>query len=417
MPRIAWFSPIHKSSFSRSAILSAEVVPLLLKRCWDVELFLDDRGYKSRADIESEYPELVGRTYSYLRAFERDRVQPFDAMIYHLEDAEDVRYSQIALGMAPNWAVLHDSHLLYDPRLKPSLGRTKLFSVFDSGRSSLIRGDYPQAGLEVLEMPMRVKHGIVRQAALREQCGFDVDGPIVGCFGASLEENHCMSVLEALALSSERLSDLNPGLNFCWLVTSAAEQELAEYWLSRSCFASEAIHGNESSSNLVRAKMCVRMVSDRVELAQCMGCFDAGVSLVSVTRASFGIRPFVIQGFGAGLPMVVSDCGAAEDLPESVVLKVGLGVSEIPTIAKFLERILTDAEFKDALQTSILGYVRDVLYPEAVVADLESSFLAHREELAEGLGQWRGQVDAAKVDLWRRSGADIGERLREICGV
>ena len=400
MNRIAWFSPVNSSSIGRSSIYSEYVVPSLLKRGWDIEVFVDDHQLSVLEGEGTKGGSYTGiTTYHYLRAAERDRVRSFDAMVYHLEDCAETRYVQFAVGLCPSWVFVHDSHLLFSDELKSALQEVKVFSVFDSSRDNYIRDQFRSTALEFSEMPIPSSKYIKSTVSSPIGNPPTVKFPLVGqlsapkaiaCFGSSIEENHCLSVLEAFALLAEMRNKSEIQIEFCWIVFSSEEEAKVRRIIAQSWFAD-------------RSDLVVRLISDREELEKHLSGTIAAIALDSLSYSSFGLRPFVLLCMSCGLPVILSDCGPAEDLPSSVVLKIPLGVGEATLMARLLERVISDERFSSSIRNSLTEYLENVSYPDAVIADFEATFCRQKQALSDGINDWRNRVRGARNDLVRRS--------------
>ena len=97
--RVAWFSPLRLKGAHRTSVsgyVTDTLLPYLSQKL-DIEIFHE--GFDSYEGIP---------TFHYLRAFERDRVKPFDIFFHQVEDGESLRFTRFSMAQYPGITLFHD---------------------------------------------------------------------------------------------------------------------------------------------------------------------------------------------------------------------------------------------------------------------------------------------------------------------
>ena len=337
-PRLAWFSPLPFSEewAGDSAWFSEQILPLLRDR-FDIELF------HNSFDIWREYP-----TYHYLTAADRQRAQPYDAFVYQVEDSRRTDFARMHLGLIPGVVLFHsyllssdgpepmlnspwrdvvrhyqDGQVGWPDRMKTQPKDSKLalresglalVSIFSSERDI---GEYRRLHQEQL-LPERTEGAWylpVPVPAFSRSLDDAVSGQkkkVLFC-GPARIESRVHKLLEAL-------SPVQEALELCWLVAEE-DKERAQGLLDEFAIRSVQLHTGLNPQRY------------QEQLSRAWAAVHTRFSVFGHTS------PYLELSLMAGVPVLVTDFGAAEHLPDSVVFKIPPGDQESLYMRAVLQRV------------------------------------------------------------------------------
>lgn len=345
LPRIAWFSPLHRpgeDNASIAAYCSGHLVPLL-RESFNIDLYT--RGF---GDYE------LGPTHQYLSAFERDRSQPYDILFYQVDDSIYTRFLRVHMGQMPGMVWFHDIvFTTFGP--EPILNSPWQAAV--SGFHSK-QPEWPERGEEI---PQVGPYGF-RESAYAAQCLFSNPTglaefrrnvktsltqqlvPAPACLPMPVDprlEKTSAGFTGTIAFAGpprieqrihkilEALRGLEGDYKFIWLLDStekaAAEELLREFGISQA--------------TLIIGRSPKRWA----EIAA--GADIAVHTLFSVYGQP---DPYLAQSLVLGLPCIVSRFGATEYLPDALVFKVQAGNTEATEMQYILRAIFSARGFDRA---------------------------------------------------------------------
>lgn len=396
--RVAWFSLFPEDvPASVSAYASSVLIPQL-EREFDLTLFSRRAG------------DFNGRPVShYLSAFRHHQENPFDICFYHFEDRREADFVRLHLGLLPGVIWFHDFFLTSDgpePILNSSWEDT--VSRFHDASVSWPAHDkeytrerplaHREAGLAQLclfsnprdhaEFRRLVNHGLSINAD-RSRRSFYLPHPVrsavfeaaqprataVAFCGSTRVETRPHKLLGAV-------SKLHTPRKLLWFLTegsvSEAEAMLREY----------AIRDAE----IIRATT----VTQWAEVVS-----HAGVAVHSRFSVFGQPSPYLFISLAAGVPVITTNFGAAEGLPEGVVIKVAAGETEATEMQLALDSI--DTPRGNAIGKAGRDFARDVCDERDVAQNLSAVLRQELPLLRLQRERWESLERAARSELLREA--------------
>ncbi len=375
MRRIAWFSLVGDENAFRTAFYSREMIPRL-KDQFEIELFIGDEDYKKLGEGESSHDIFGVKAYHYLRAYLRNLEDPFDCIVYHLEDhprADFVRNSSL---VEPGIIFAHDIEF-HDPLAYIHPGKDDLIPVStlnfpgsvivcNNGQAvSLVKAPSVDGKVALTPLPIQREESdaILRYRkqgqALLEKAASE---RVIGFVGREAIEERVLHTLEAVTLLLEKDSQLLP----VWLVFSELEKQKAEQLV-----------GSLSLSKALSKKLQIVFPQTREELLSLLAAVDLFCHLRFDT--AHALSHWVLQAMAVQTPVIVSNVGAATELPMGVALKVVPGEGESVALAYTIKEALSNSALYESLQKQALSYLELVHDPGLIKADFETLIETYQE--------------------------------------
>ena len=421
--RVAWFSVLNtdkaKPSGSASAYFTDQVLPALSSQ-FEVELFHDSHS------ILAGYP-----TFHYLMAWRRHRLKPFDAFFYQIEDLEQANFSRIHAGLVPGVTLFHDFALAHD--LPECLHNSPWKSVVDR----FIKGshvawptrnlDYPQ------EIPLAVREASMSLLPLFTsernviEYGRNVSSRLIASATAAVTQiPHAMCLpypvdFEFLAScdNPDTLADSSSPLRigFCGSpriehrahkLLHALSQLECSYrlvWLidENECGEARALAQEYRISD-------IEFVSQRspYRWKQLVRSLDVAVHLLFSAFGQTG--PYLQISMARGLPCIVTNFGAEQGLPESVVFKTTPGDREAVEILETLRFVSKELPLHQ-LANRTREFSREFFERSTVTREFESLFSVYARYLRNMLREWEQFEQSAVQSCVGESRACFEKRL------
>lgn len=372
--RIAWFSPLPPTP-SGIAAYSAELLPLLAVRGHEVDTFTVKTA-----------PDYVWKR----------RRAPYDVTVYQLGNASWHDYMWAYLFRYPGLVVLHDAQLhqaralaltrrwvprpddyieefranhpeapidvtnlviaglggsLYQlwPMIRLVVERARLTVVHSQMLKADLEQRYPVARFEHVAMgvrdPLENAMDDSRQQSIRERHRIPLDATIVAAFGGVTPEKRIDVLLRAVG----SLADRHPKLHVM-LVGQAADhfdvRREAERWrIADRVHLTDYVADEDLAAYLLAADFCacMRWPSNGETSASWLRCLAAGRATIVTDLAHLGDVPMLDPRGWRRIDTFTPD-------PTRVPIAVSVElIDEVHSLELALDRLATDAPFRDAL--------------------------------------------------------------------
>lgn len=398
--RMAWFSPLNlagDTTTSAAAYVSELLLPRL-KQHFEIELF--HNSFKKHQDFP---------THHFLSAFKRDQKKPFDIFFYQLEDNDLSRFLRIAVGLHPGVIWYHD--LLYsNDGPEPILNSpwepvvNKFFnsdlSWPDRGNEYFKKGPFGarEAGLGVLSLFSSVRdlgeymRQLSRSLLLRNEellTASYLPWPVDLKALKNMKSEKFNLALRASTQIEGRTHKLFQALN-------GFKHDYKLKWLV-----------DESELSLARA-----MLDEFSVQAQLI--VDRGVSswITLLNEASVALHPrFTVYGQGgpymaasiaSGAPVISTNFGDVETLPDSIVFKISPGDYEAAEITALLNELYNSWKAQDGkidLKSAAQAYSEEFYDHYAVADELVTLLKRSTPGLKSFNEKWRRYSQEARESL------------------
>ncbi|MCC6219723.1 MAG: glycosyltransferase [Deltaproteobacteria bacterium] len=444
MIRVAWFSPIAENNMLRSAAFTRRVLEKLGLH-FDVELFIDDSDW-SQLLIDGKLTPIMGvSVFPYQVAFLRNEIEPFDAFVYHMEDAPECAFVKTMLAMWPGIVFFHD--LAFNSLELALLGHAttetalnaKMVEMFGDNAPRL--GDWQARGwpievfsscypmgweqiksAEVLvlssEAALRaiancnlstktetcavpvdvIKDGFVRMSRRRHRRSLDISSEafMVGFQGTHKVRDRIHAALEGFALfkreviaaSDSETDNEKNALWFLWIVGSAEEERDAEDLVeSKARIYPELQTGVIIATADLDATVLSLLSAVDVMLAMSFSPLSPAVPLVAY------------EAFARGILAILSDDRAAAEIPTACALRVQLGKGEREMLAATLRELYLNEGLRDALRENARAYIDMACASDCVSLDVRAIIEEHRGSLVQKRAERQADMDVLRKDL------------------
>ncbi len=394
--RVAWFSPLNLGSEptqSLSAYVSDALLPFIGKRC-EVELF--HNGFISHPDFP---------TYHYLRAFERHREKPYDIFFYQVEDGQVSHFTRFHLGLVPGIVLFHDLFVTdsgavplyvspWEETVKKFHDPLRSWPTRDQKfehRAPILYRECGLSGIPIFSNERahsEYKRNITEKLGDASQASYYL--PYPACRGESLSQRSSEVFTLALCGSPRiehrahkvlnALSKLSAPFTLLWLIGND-EASQAEALLKEFCITScELITGRspEKWSSVVARADC---------------------ALHPLFSAFGQPGPYLATSLTAGVPSLVTNFGAAEYLPDSVVFKIQPGENESFEILSVIEKL---SKSRPRLKLAA-EFAQEHFNPTIVAHELSLIFERSVQPLREMHTRWDALLGEAREDLLREA--------------
>ena len=417
--RIAWFSPLHNISESKAARYSHALIPHFPDH-WEIEFFVD----------ELMTDESLGeRCYHYHRFYERQCIESFDVVLYHLEDLDTSLYVVQCALRYPGVCVFHDlsttsqqyaqfAHTTGSQDIDSFMSSTfddsssvygqnhvrgwdlKAFFLFLSTGSRELSAChvslFPTEALYqeacsiqqiqsayIIGHPVEVK-SLEECRALRtkwqNELRLNSESTVLGVAGASLLENRVLQLIELVSVV--------PSALLLWFVMNREEYAIARDVVARV----EAYNGRKLP---VKISFCVgyQMLSQQV------AALDAFVFLSNAPEKGVGLGLY--ESLSVGVPLILANCRLAAELPESLCTTIGANPKRDEFI-NYLQLVSGTEELSHRIDL-LQEYSRSFCFPTQIIKELDDIFEYHLEELRGFSFAQETIFTAAKRQLIARS--------------
>lgn len=390
--RIAWFSALNvkKQSSSKSAFFSDQILPLIKAQdAIKIDLFHDG------SDIHDDFP-----TYHYLSAFEHHRHEPYDLFFYQLEDHPCSSFARLHLGLVPGVVLFHDIYFTYHP--PEPIHRSPFKSIVDKYRASgfadpsfwewddqftlgdeLARREASYALVALFSTQRHlgefrrncvdrlVDHG--QQNLFHLPAAVDFDHLSTKGFsarsrnilygGAPRIECRTHKLLEAI-------SEID--CNLIWLIEPSEKAEAEDLLREFNVSKCEIIIGRTPY-----------VWQDLVS--------KGSVAVHSLFSIHGGVSPYFQISLASGIPVLLTNFGESEFLPQGLVYRVQPGDQEAQEFAAIISQVLANG-----LGNSVqLKYANEFLDRRVVTTELMNVFKNSRSLLSDNYSRWQLMQSAA----------------------
>lgn len=434
--RVAWFSTLATESGSLGALYTQAIAPLLAKQ-YSIEVFTSTSDWRriARTCLRPTYEGLA--VYHYLSFILRDREQPFDYLIYQVEDDPTADFVTTMLPLYPGIAICHDGTLsrIYNARQAhattgeilndmlrreygdhaPLLGdfrkRAWPTSIFDR-RYPLGRNDLRAAALvlamnEALQrslsalspscyrttFPIEVTKQISpeRRKTLRRELDLTEGDVVFGFVGERDPDDRVMTTLRAVRLVREELErnadEQTSQFKVLWIVSEPSKVAWAESCV-RTVFGADE-PGLNSFRVTSPSPQC--NLGELVSLVDVLGAFR--FDPLRGTRAAFWFA-------GAeAIPVMALKLEQYADFPEPSLVLIPPGRGEGDIIARNLYTLVTDLRLRRSIGSALANFLTLTASPLAVAEDLIQIMKTNRGALADLLQQARVTMNQREREL------------------
>ncbi len=423
--RIAWYSPLLETAELKSAAFTSRLVELFPKD-WEVEFFIDDLEWQTlRRQTEAEFVDSFDwngyAVFHFLQSFRRNRLNRFDAHIFHVEDSPRCAFVQQSLRLFPGICYFHDLNLRrlewsrLDHATTPKLLNDRMTSDF--GEDAIKVGDWVSRGWssEVLDGAYPLGEEDRRLAAVavvenvrsveefrsgREQFAEDhvelsafpvitppepdihrmradarrerdlqPQTPVIAFLGRYLFEERIYVILEAVR-------KLPKPFELLWLVVTEEERLGAIDTIQR-------VFGMPLTElDFIR----LEKHETQVELERAIAASDIMLGLRFDVLRGISLSTFAALSFG--IPTILTEFGPGGEIPSPAVLHLGVGRGEKESLVKVLTLLLSNPALCRKVGRAGREFCQTVHSPEAVITDLESIF-ARQSLFVERVGRER----------------------------
>jgi glycosyltransferase involved in cell wall biosynthesis len=388
-PKIAWFSPVSDLSESSSAYISRAILPHL-QESFDIELFSDKE--ESFHGLESQ---------NYLRAAERE--DQFSLFVYHVEDTRELAFSRLHLGLVPGVVFFHDL-LLSDFGPEPILNSpwSETQKVFHSSgypwpkidseflqRGPTAHREASYAGVRIFSAPRDHREfmtSIESSVTDPKRHTFCLPYPSLSVISKAPEfdlayvgrprlEDRPHKLLKALSL-------MKGAPRLAWLVSSE-EYERAKEFLREF------------------PRVSVKLIEGRTPWIWADVVSQARVAVMTHFSAFGQLGPFFSVATGAGTPVVVSDFGGSDWLPDQLFPKIRAGEGEEFELMRALSMLLhSDTSL---LSNQISSYSEELFSTEAIARDFSKVLRYAMPIISDARDRWKTMRMSARSDLLTQS--------------
>ncbi len=409
--RIAWFSSILTSALLRSSEFSRTVLKYVPKD-WDVEVFVDD------VDLEELKEKRLYdfKVFHYLRAYLRDKENPFDVFIYQLEDNELCSFCLQSLRVYGGISYMHDISFnriemgYYKEDTTGDRLNEKMEELY--GKNSVKLGDVLTKGWPIEAYDRIYPSGredwsnntaiILFERRLIEIIKDKVGAEVIASTNFSLEpygeekiESSRERVREKLNLGEEEFIVTFSGerpvedriletiLGFKkFLVRFLNDNNDSKYQLARLLWVVNSSEGLKVSKDIIKE---LREKKDKVvdyiillrvtsvsELKDILLSSDSFVGLHS--HEFHGVLLCSYLSLSFGVPCVLSGIEDDTTFPINVLSSINIASDESEALSNELYKLATSSKYHSFIKKNSLDFAKNYSSPLFVIKDLESVF-------------------------------------------
>ena len=378
-PTLAYFSPLPPE---RSGIsdYSAELLPEL-GRFYDIEVVVSQDGVSDKW-VNANFPV---RSASY---FERHAAK-YDRIVYHIGNSPFHIYMLDVLRRYPGVVVLHDFFLSGMYKWMAQNGDLESFSraIFDShSYFGLLQEQKLGRECSIRNLPCNrpvidAAAGVIVHSQFSRKLANQWYGPgtsssweVIPHLRSKQEKDREAARARLGIPNSDYLvcsfglvdpTKLNDGLLSGWLGSGLANNKNC-----RLVFVGEN-NGAEFGANLL-SRIAQSVASDRIRITgyssrevyrDYLSAADCAVQLRTNSRGE--TSGAVLDCLGAGQPTIVNAHASLAELPDNVVLKLPDEFTDVE-LARALDQIYRDKEYRTQLSDSACEFVRSYLHPARI---------------------------------------------------
>lgn len=420
---LAWVGTVTGSCLDRSTTFARKVLPILAK--WaKVDLFVDDHQLNS-LPFDPAYDVAATKlpvsedmhtwhsmpVYHFLRAASLHEVYHYDAFMYHCQSLERSRFALLASKLMPGMLFLYDGRLLevttrddepiadgpnasdlveLEENSLTAFTDTSALLVADGGIGQAV-GSQPMFSFSPVwafcnnrpdKMPASFsgRYDDSAQYILIHDPNSDVGDSASGRFESILD-----AVEQLLARSTAPVS---PPPSLVWLADNRKEKSRIERFVEQL----QSTYPNASSSlivELVETDDELQYLLDRAKLAV---CFSA--------RWNIGLDQLLVAAMCSSVPVITSNIGPAQELPEGTVYKIRHGLDESYELAHAIEALLLNTQLTDSLKSAAQSYALSAFSPEVAAMDLLCALEQSLATTKDMMKTRAGELLRLKSQLW-----------------
>jgi len=390
---VAYFSPLSPIKSGISKYSEVHLLPFLQKYA-EIDTIIDE-GYNPNNEFIKKNLKV--------KSYKKFNKTQYDIILYHVGNNPHHEYIYNSLLQYPGVVVLHDpfiSGLIWNltiTRKKPELyieqmvyclgekGRkiaenainsnnypsfkyTLTKRLIDSSIAIIVHSNYakkiinsesPEAFIKKIKMPILLNES--KTLAKKEDFGINENTLVISTFGYIAEHKRLDVVLDVFVMFLEK----NPNSRFM-LVGKFLENHYKEKI-------------NERIKKLGLTKKIIQ--TDFVEdLDPYIEISDIIIQTRFPTAGETSI--ITLEIMGKSKPVIVSNTGWFEELPDNTVIKIDVDSNEKKSILTAFEKLASDKEFKNNLIVNAKKYVKEEHDPEKIASEFYE-FLSHIENVEQ----------------------------------
>ncbi|MCB0310052.1 MAG: hypothetical protein KDD42_02375 [Bdellovibrionales bacterium] len=394
-PRLAWFSELNCGSVAgstSSAYISDQILDYL-RNDFEIELF-----HNSLED----YRDF--RTSHFLTAFKRHAQKPFDLFFYQVEDRSSADWLRVHLGAMPGVVWFHD--FLFSRTTPHALSRSpwqETVAAFNLTPEKSIQIELDQhlalheAAFALMALFSDERQHDLYRRSLAPRIQVDLQPrsyylpfPVACSTGRQVEN----VAAESLAFCGSPLIEDRSHIVLEALMGIEDCPELL--WLIDENEKPEAL----KILNEFGIKNCQLIIGRSPQRWQEI-LTTARIALHPLFSMFGSTAPYLQISFGAGVPVIVTDFGSSDYLPDNLVFKVEQGVSEVYQLRSIISE-LSRRDFA-VLKSELVAYCRENFEVELVAKQLVSVLHEGVMQLRPFYAKWSDFLQMHRARLVRSS--------------
>jgi len=406
--KIAYFSPLSPIKSGISKYSEVNLLPYLQKFC-EIDVIIDNDYTPNNEFVKNNLTIIPFKKFNHSQ---------YDVIFYHMGNSDHHTYIYNSLLQYRGVVLLHDpfigkfivnltvaknkpnlyfDHIVYCLGKKgkkiaenalntgnwPSFEYTLTKRLNDSSLATIVHSNYakkailkesPKAFIKKIKMPIPLHES--KKTVQKKDFGIDEETMIISTFGYIAEHKRLHIVLEAFAKYVKK----NTNSKFLLVGSFLHKQYKKEI---------EAIIKKLEISDKVIQIGFVEDLEPYIQIS------DIVVQTRYPTAGETSI--ITLELMAASKPVIVSNTGWFEELPDKAVIKVNVDKDEQKTILEAFEKLTTDSEYTKNMSINAKKYVEEQHNPEIIA-----------NELFEFLNQVQNKDQIKYLE-------DISLKLKDIC--